>query len=267
MDDQERATLRDLLPAYALGALDEEELRFVEEHLGDAPEYARELTALRETAALLALATPPVVPSPSVKRSLMARIERLESAAPAATAPPSGAPVMPPPRPRRFRTALVAVAAALLLALVGWNTVLQWQLRTERQERALLAAQTTEGQIYERLLNDPQAAHVVIGSGPGRYNLPPAGYLYSDPNSSIALMLTYWLPPIEANQQYQLWLVTADGTRDNGGVFSDDGHGNAHVVIHAPATFAKYKSVGVTIEPLGGSAWPTGQRIIGGDLR
>ena len=90
----------------------------------------------------------------------------------------------------------------------------------------------------------------------------PAGYLYADPAGGVGLMNCYWMPKLEANQVYQVWLVKADDTRENGGTFTVDERGNASVVIRAPANFSTYKSVGVTTEPAGGSPGPTTPRVV-----
>jgi anti-sigma factor ChrR (cupin superfamily) len=67
--------LRELAALYALGALDEGEGRAFEEHLAAGCEAcARELRGCEETAALLALAAPPVAPPASARERLLTRI-------------------------------------------------------------------------------------------------------------------------------------------------------------------------------------------------
>ena len=277
MNETTRSTLLELLPAYALGALDAEETGFVEEHLPDYPDCVAELAALRDGLALLAFAAPSVAPPARAKDALFARLDREAGA----SAPPV-APLATPPAPpqgrlidwRGARATLAALAAVLIVGLLGWATVAQARLNTERQRLATtaqqndrLTAQVTQLAFVDKLLNDPSAAHPVSGPPVAEYGLPAAGYVYIDPTSTIGLMLTYWLPTIAPDQRFQVWLVTPEGTRDSGGLFTADTRGNAHVIINAPVPFARYKSIGVTVEPANGSTGPTTPRICGGEIR
>jgi anti-sigma factor RsiW len=269
-------TVEGLLPEYALGLLAAPDEQVVSAHLADCPACQRELEELREAASHLAFLAPPAVPSPAVKTALLARVERLAatpaggaSAPPLAVVPPPGPSVIP--RPRRWRSpryALAAVAAVALLTLGGWNIALQRQLHDQQQQAQAQATQAADQATIARLIANPAAAHTVFGPVTGQYGaLPPAGYVYVDPNSTTAVMLTYWLPHLAPNTRYQLWLITPSGVRDSGGLFTVDGRGNATVVIHAPAPFSKYNAIGVTAEPYDGSPQPTTPRVIGGAIQ
>jgi anti-sigma-K factor RskA len=265
-------TVAELLPEYALGTLAASDEQVVEAHLAECPACQRDLEELREAGSFLAFTAPPAAPSPAVKTALLARVERLATATdstrtPAlAAVPRSSAGV--PRRWRIVRYALAAVAAVALLALGGWNIALQRQLRDQRQQAQAQATQIADQATIARLVANPAAAHTVFGPVTGQYGaLPPAGYVYIDPNSTTAVMLTYWLPHLAPNTRYQLWLITPSGERDSGGLFTVDGRGNASVVIHAPAPFSKYNAIGVTAEPYDGSPQPTTPRVIGGAIQ
>ena len=73
------------------------------------------------------------------------------------------------------------------------------------------------------------------------------------------------LPPLDASQQYQLWLIQ-DGQRTSGGIFSVDGEGYGSLWITSPKPLISYQAVGITVEPAGGSPAPTGERVLGGEL-
>ena len=291
MDETTHDQLRELLPAYALDALDPAEARSVTDHLRDCDDCAQELTSLRETLGLLAFSAPAATPSPAVRAALFSRVEQLATAG-IATTPRSNTnidttpnqPATVPVAPRALTTyrgrsrgawiALSAIAAVLVLGLLGWGVLTQLRLNAERQQLAAerarntqLATQTTQLAFVNTLLNNPNAAFPVSGPAATDYGLPAAGYIYVDPTSSVGLMLTYWLPKINADQRFQVWLVTPDGHRDSGGLFAADARGNAQVLINAPAPFAKYKSVGVTVEPAAGSPGPTSPRVCGGEIR
>jgi anti-sigma-K factor RskA len=73
------------------------------------------------------------------------------------------------------------------------------------------------------------------------------------------------LPPLDAGHQYQLWLIR-DGQRTSGGLLTVNAHGYGVLEISAPEPLVRYPSLGVTIEPMGGSPGPTGEKVLGGDL-
>lgn len=272
----------DLLPGYALDALDDEDRRRVAAHIESCPACRLELAELRETIGLLAFATPRAQPPAHVKEAIFARIAAPDLAdrdeappAPpepvsAATAAPMASPASGPAPVRRpglsvlggrARLALAALAAALIIGLGGWNVALQ-------QRNEALATQVREQGLVARLLNDPGAAHSLSGSSgdPDYPSSGPAGFIYTDPNSDVALMLTYYLPQLPPDKQYQLWLIAPDGSRVSGGLFRPDANGSAELLVRAPAPFGNYRAVGVTVEPAGGSPGPTTPRVVGGAL-
>ncbi|MFY9824893.1 MAG: zf-HC2 domain-containing protein, partial [Thermoanaerobaculia bacterium] len=108
------ARFEELLPAKALGALDGEDLRALEEHLaGGCEECRRQLELWDRDLETLAASVPPVEPSQTTR----ARVLRL--AAGAADAAPS---------PRR-RSWWLPLAAAVLLAVAVWGVAGQLQMR------------------------------------------------------------------------------------------------------------------------------------------
>jgi anti-sigma-K factor RskA len=73
------------------------------------------------------------------------------------------------------------------------------------------------------------------------------------------------LPPLGEDQEYQAWLIR-DGERTSGAVFATDEFGYRGVRLEAPRPLFEYDSVGITVEPAGGSQQPTGPRVLGGPL-
>lgn len=280
--------ITELLPGYALGALDEDEERFVARHLDDCPVCRLQLDELRETAGLLAFGAPPAQPSPGAKAALFARVAAAEGAArPTVTnlAPPAqphprerGASVRTRarsarsrfawPRPAPARLAPLALAAAVILSLLGWNISLQRRL-DDAARLAALAPSDAERELIVRLLNNPAAAHSLRPVGEDDYGggVRTAGFVYADPAYNVALLLTYWMPPLRSDQRYQVWLILPDGSRDSGGLFSVDERGNGQLLVRAPAPFARYQAVGISPEPYDGSPRPTAPGVVRGDLR
>jgi anti-sigma factor RsiW len=66
----------DLLPAYALGSLEADEMEAVESHLATCRQCAAEVDRLRRTVDLLPLAATPVPPPPGSREALLSRVRR-----------------------------------------------------------------------------------------------------------------------------------------------------------------------------------------------
>src|SRR5689334_15718513 len=99
VNDRTHEALRELLPAYALGALDAEDARFVEAHLSDYPDCERELAELQDTFALLAFSAPAATPPPGVRAALLDRVEQQSPGRDAALRRLSDAPAPTPAGP------------------------------------------------------------------------------------------------------------------------------------------------------------------------
>ncbi|HJW89673.1 MAG TPA: anti-sigma factor [Anaerolineales bacterium] len=235
----------ELVPAYALGCLDEDEAQRVQEHLGDCAACRAELQTYREVANQLAYSVKQIDPPARVKTSLMARVAK--SSATQVNQRTLGESGFKSILERLSGTAPIWAVASLVLvlALVASNVFLWSQVRDLRAALAV-TLQVVSLQGSEAA---PGAAGLLVISRDGEH-----GTLVVDD-----------LPVLDETQQYQLWLIW-DGERSSGGVFSvrDDGYGS--LWISAPKALDSYSAFGITIEPEGGSPQPTGVRVLAGDL-
>lgn len=262
--------LDDLLPAHALGALDGEDLATLEAALaarapGD-PFTARAGSWSREIEAL-ALATPPVAPSPSVRARLLRSVAEDARRAPGAAAA----------RPRSSWP--LRIAAALLLGLVLWGaadrTTLRRELADLRSSDAALQAQLTgvRGQLESatseivrlrlesRIVSAPDMHPVVLA---GLESAPRStARTFVSPRDGKALFYAYGLPSPPAGKQYQLWFI-ADGKPVSGGVFDVDAAGNAALLVDHVAPVESIQAWAVTVEPAGGLPAPSGAMVLKG---
>jgi anti-sigma-K factor RskA len=232
----------ELLPAYALGSLDEGEAARVSEHLAHCPECRAELRPYLDVAGQLALAAPEAMPPVRLKKQLMRRIDRQRTAPEALKGPgwwQQLAGLL-----RRSAPAWGLASLVLIVALTA-STVWLWQRLYGEDSRAMrmqvVALVSTEAA--------PGATGKLVISTDGEY-----GTLVVD-----------GLAPLDAGHQYQLWLIR-DGQRASGGVFSVNPHGYGVLEISAPEPLASYPSYGITVEPAGGSPGPTGEKVLGGSL-
>ena len=225
----------DDLPAYALGILEEEDLRAVDRHVSGCPVCRDEVAQLREAAANLAFVSPQMEPPARLKRQIMDRVS----------------PVQAPRRSglsqwlRNLQPAWGVAALAMIALLVLSNLVLWQQVRT----------------LTDRTPQSFQVASLTgLGSGTDSH-----GVMIVTQSGRFGTLVVDKLPDLGADQQYQLWLIL-DGERTSGGVFSVDRYGYGAMVIRAPLPLNEYTSFGVTIEPVGGSPSPTGEKVLGGEF-
>jgi anti-sigma-K factor RskA len=89
------------------------------------------------------------------------------------------------------------------------------------------------------------------------------GYLMVFDNENYGTLVVEDAPLLDAEHQYQLWLIR-DGKRTSGGVFSVDQAGYGTLQVSANMPLESFPTFGVTIEPTGGSPGPTGKKVLGG---
>jgi anti-sigma-K factor RskA len=236
---------RENLAAYALGALDEGEIPALEEHLQTCETCRDELAAYRVLGDGLLAALPPRQPPADLRRRLQERLSsRKESS----------------PSKRKWSLGQIALGVALVL-LLGITLFSVFQVRTLQNQQAILARQINNGQTALAMLAYPSTRTLPLGGG----NI--AGNLLVDPDRNVAALIVWNLPNLPADQTYQVWLIDPQGKRTSGGTFQPGPEQPFTTVsIFAPGTFTNYSGIGVTVEPSGGSAAPTGRNVFKVDL-
>jgi anti-sigma-K factor RskA len=115
MSSPKNDVIQEQLAAYALGALDVEDMIAVERHLADSPAARAELDQLRQVVGMLPYAAPPVEPPERVRQQLFSRIQD-STVAQSRTAPSQ--PVKPAAERRSIRYMLVPAATTILAVMV-----------------------------------------------------------------------------------------------------------------------------------------------------
>jgi anti-sigma-K factor RskA len=230
----------DSLPAYALGSLEAEEARRVEEHLSGCMICRDESNSFQTVVEQLSFAAPAATPSPHLKERLMQRVH--------STRPAPGAQAQPAKRPwlERLLPAWGLASLCLLIGLVGSNLFL-WQRLNQ------LPVGTTSLGMRAVPLSAPVAGSTATG------------FVLISADGEDGALVVDGLLPLEEGKQYQLWLIR-DGQRTSGAVFSTDENSYGGTRIRAPLSLLEYSAVGITIEPQGGSLQPTGAQVLGGPL-
>jgi anti-sigma-K factor RskA len=227
----------ELIPGYALDCLDEKEMVEVSQHLAVCGVCRAEARAYQAVADQLSLASPQVRPPARVKQALMKQVQISsgEGSVPSQSWREQLFDIF-----RRIAPVWVPASLALILVLAASTLLLLRQANT--------TAQTTTLRVVN-LRGTPAAPYAT-------------GMLVISINGEHGTLVVDDLPGLEDDQQYQLWLVNDYGQRTSGGVFSvHDGY--ASMWVNSPQPLESYPAFGVTIEPVGGSPAPTGERVLG----
>lgn len=251
--------------AYVLNAMDDVERAEFETQLAESEDLRNEVTELTDTAVLLGLAVEPVLPSPALKQNIMARLGQIPQldredapGRPLRAVPPLVVESVSPPQPPRVTSrkaqarwysrpivALTAAAAAVVLiagAVVGTNIATQ-SAHTSQQADALAAIMSA---------SDVQRAEASVSTG-GMVTL-----IWSLKTRKSALAGA-GLKVLPAGKTYELWYVDSAGKPTAAGLFQSNGK-NMLQVLNGQMDAGD--TVGVSVEPSGGSKAPTTKPIV-----
>lgn len=199
--------VREQAGSFVLGALDATDDAAVRAHLADCPEAHPEIAELGGVLPALAESVPIVEPAAALKGRIMAAAAA-ELAARADVAPAVVAPTpFPTPQERDVRRSrasagrwILRIAAVLaIVALGGWNLLLQGQLNAaqvhERDIAAVLDVAARPGSLTAVLRSDG-------GGGSGLAAIDGRGAI------TIAMQD---LVPTTGTSVYEAWLIGSDG--------------------------------------------------------
>ena len=263
--------IEELLPFYALDALTEEEHELVENYLAEHPEARRQVKDLSHTVSSLPMSVSPVEPPPHAKDGLMKRVvsdarEREHSSARARVTAES----QPARRPFSFANLFRNLSFGAALIAILWAVVLSVQVsrlqdRVAMLNEALVAQSNSLNQVIAKL---PQAApsDVITVNIKGTKVQPEAqGQLIADPNSQSAVLVITGLPPLQAGKTYQVWLI-AGGKPVSAGLMRVNENGQGVFIVTSKEAIGSFQSLGISVEPDGGSPQPTGDIVVLSDL-
>ncbi len=212
----------ELLGAYALAALPDDERRAVEAHLASC-DLHEEAAALRQTAEALAIAPPLRDPGPGLRARILTAVAEED------TAPRRLRALLRPPRRLPLPYALAAALAIVAGGLLAWNIVLQ---------------------------ADDDGPAVLVRAFAGESG---SGTLVVLEDRAQVVLILDDLPALGAEQDYQVWAIV-DGAAHSLGVV--DARAGGRLTVALGADFAEITAVAVSVEPAGGSPAPTTTPIL-----
>ena len=254
--------LQELYPAYVLDAVNDADRARIEQHLPRCANCTGVAASYRPVAEALAFAAPPVNPPPDLKlRVLAVTMPQTPRAQPA----PSWLAQLLTGLSNLLRApAFSAVALLLVIGLALWNVSLQNQVA---QQAALSYEMSAEISLQRDMLNTMAYANGQPMKLQGTQIASRAvGRLYAPVDDTTLALIVNDLPPLPPGKVYQFWLIDVSGDRTSGGTFTVDEQGRGWLLIHAPKPLSNYQGVGITIEPIGGSRQPTGEKMMGMSL-
>jgi len=239
MTDSGRERFDELLDAYALGALSDEDRLEFEGSLAEHPERQGQVDDLAAVAGLMALSPIEQEPSPDLRKRLMRTVRAEE-----ATTEPTRLPLFERLRNLFSYQALVAGAAAVaLIGLLSWNLLLQDEIQNIRSQPSGDASETGP-----RVL-EFQAAQSAGGASGELIML----------EGQQGVLVTKDMPRIPEGRIYQIWVIEGDKPKPGGLFQPDEEDPVAASMTRSPGAG---DVVAITVEPAGGSSSPTSDPIL-----
>lgn len=241
-----------LTGAYAVNALDPAERAEFEAHLAGCPDCQAEVRGLLDTTSRLAAAEA-VEPPARLKAAVMAQIATTRQLPPLDAGEPAPASddgvVVPLRRPGWTwgQRSLAIAAAVLAVVAVSLSTLLVQSNSARTRVDATQAAVT-------RVLtaSDATVKHTSLGGG-------TKVTIVVSPSQRTSVFLGDGLPAAPSGHTYELWYLGASGAVP-AGTFHPDSSG--HVAKVLTGSVGGASTIGVTVEPAGGSQQPTTKPMV-----
>ena len=273
---------KEMLAAYALGALEAEERRALEEHLRTCADCAAEVAEWSDATASLALSAQAVEPPAELRARILESVHSIpqnsgekitgggQVKSDAAQQVASNVIQMPPDARRRLSApawfgaiaasiAIIALAASLFIVWKRLNRM-QDQMARERAAAETLARELAAEREMREMLTAPGVRMTEL-AGMGSAQSASAK-LAVDPQTGKAMLFAYNLPPAPTGKAYQLWYISDLKNPVPGGVFETDARGRAVLRDQVPEAGRSASVFAVTLEPAGGVRAPTGDKYL-----
>lgn len=244
--------------AYVLNALDADEAMAFEAELESSDQTRYEVTELRDTAVVLGLAVAPVTPSASLKSSIFALLDSTPQL-PAEGEEHEIAPVSPIreferpaaakaqsrwfARPATIITSLAAAAALIVGGVVVSGNIRDTSVQNEAFSKY---TQITSAEDAQNVVAD------VTGGGTATVH-------WSEDLSGAAVTVD-GVTALPGSKTYEMWFIGTNGAARPAGTFNTNDSGDQWSVL--AGALQPGDTIGVTVEPAGGSTAPTTTPVV-----
>ena len=268
----------DLLEAFALGAVAEEERDEVEAHLGTCPHCSRLLADLEEASVLLAAVAPPAAPPEALRARVMEAVDALPPVFVPQAGEDSSTPAPSDSASRfTFSSFAMPLAATLVIGLLTasliMNVVTTTRLNSLEQERletntrleglerghasanagiAQLAVESHETgsalkQVMETsyLMARPFTQPLLLHPTDGRSNSEGVLLVTNDGNKAILMLAN--MQQSQPSQAYQVWLAR-NGQHLPVGRITVDSAGWGTMALNPPESLYGYDWMNLTVD-------------------
>jgi anti-sigma-K factor RskA len=254
--------IEELIPFYALDALSDQERELVESYLAEHPEIREQISDLQSATDALPYSVTPVEPQHRLKEALMARVSVDKRA--------SEQKQVSRPSEKRWANLFPAFSFAVTTVAVIWVVILNIQLSQLRKDvsslnQAVIAQSNSLEQINSKLPQTPVSAAMTISLKGTKVQPQAQGQLIADPKSESAVLVITGLSQLEAGKTYQVWLIDASGPK-SAGLLTVNANGQGVIIVTSDSDIGSFKSLGISVEPAGGSSKPTGDIVVLSDL-
>jgi anti-sigma-K factor RskA len=253
--------LHTLTGSYAVNALPPDELDEFERHLAHCGPCAAEVRGLRETAARLALNVAERPPAPMRDRVLTAA-QRTRQLPPVTDARPTRSGVRPIRSARSTHRArrkwIAPISVSVAAASVALAVVFGVAQSNTNQHLSAIESQLSTARVHNQQLDSVLAAkdlHLVSN----KTSLGGSVSAIVSPSLAKMVVVTSGLPALPAGKVYELWMLGPSVAQPSGLLTAEQPGRTTPVVASG---YVKGYSLGVTVEPAGGTLKPTTKPIL-----
>jgi len=248
----------DDLPLFALGALQGDERKELEEHLAAGCERCEtEVESLRSAVALLPYTVPEHQPPAELKERVLKQVATLR--------PSLEMGAFPPPIPRHSHGWWLALAAAAVVVIgvgVAVLTTRQHEIEILQSEKQSLASILKDQERQLEWMKDPRVQMALLKGVDG----PAQARLLFHPEARQGLLYARGLAPAPEGKCYELWAFI-EGEPAPAGIFDVGADGTTVVPVSRHESLGrKPDRFAVSVEPKEGMPRPTGKVVLLGGL-
>ncbi len=254
--------VEDLIPAYALGALEADERQALESHADQCTYCNALLRHHLETVGVLATAVPSATPPPELRERILAEADTYVAHRPSVGVPTDSDSIM---RSRLTRWAVPVFSAAagisvlFLGVLMGLVLNLQGEIQNLNEERINLISMIDAERTLSYVTAIPGTETMMLENT--GMTVSARGMLILPVDHSWGYLVSQGMEPMREAMGYQVWFIK-NGERISGGMFTVDETGHGQIYLRFPPDYQELTQLGITMEPRDGSTEPTSPAIL-----